>query len=244
MQRFQAYIAIDDTDEIGYATSTGEICEEIRAYIQLHYSKATQVVTRHQLMLHEDIPYTSHNSSMCFSAYLSEDEIEDIKIFVIDYVMRNCADSSAPGICIGFEKDISDKNVLISYGLDAKKSVLTKEKAYETARAQNLFLTELKNDGAGVIGALAGVALRMYGNDGRIKGKVTLGKKSISIQEILELGMFDEVRLSDGKIADKKYLVIVEEYLKGVYLEHKSVLLVEEYEGSYKPLVKENLLEY
>ena len=243
MQKFKAYIAIDDTDEIGYFTSTGEICEEIREHVERYYTKATPI-TRHQLFLHEDIPYTSHNSSMCFSAYLSEDEIEDIKMFVIDYVMTKSADSSAPGICIGFEKDILDKEKLISYGLDAKKKVVTKESAYKIAKEQNLFLTELKNRGDGVIGALAGVALRLCGNDGRIKGKMTLDKKSVSVKEILDLGLFDEVRLIGGEIADKNSMVIVKEYLKGVYLEHKSVLLVEEYGGFYKPLVKENLLEY
>lgn len=243
MQRFKTYIAIDDTDEIGYATSTGEICEEIKEHIELFYAK-TAPITRHQLFLHNDIPYTSHNSSMCFTTYLSEKELEDIKMFIIDYVMIKSAPSSAPGICIGFEKDICDKNALIHYGLDAKKKVLTKEKAYNTAKEQNLFLMELKNRGDGIIGALAGVALRMYGSDGRIKGKITLKKQTLSTKEILALGIFDEIRLANKEIADKNYMVIVKEYLKGIYLEHKFILLVEEYGGYYKPLLKEDLLTY
>lgn len=243
MQRFKTYIAIDDTDEIGYATSTGEICEEIREHIEHHYAK-TAPITRHQLLLHEDIPYTSHNSSMCFTTYLSEDEVEDIKKFIIDYVMSKSAPSSAPGICIGFEKDICDKDKLISYGLDAKKKVLTKDEAYTMAKEQNLFLTQLKNNGDGVIGALAGIALRVYGNDGRIKGKVKLDKRTISIQEVLALGLFDEIRENNKKTIDVHKMVVVREYLKGIYFEHKSILLVEEYEEYYKPLLKEDLLTY
>ena len=243
MQKFKAYIAIDDTDDIGYLTSTGEICEEIKEHVERYYSRATPI-TRHQLLLHEDIPYTSHNSSMCFSCHLSESEFEKIKIFVTDYVMTMSASSSAPGICMGFEKDIINKSTLISYGLDAKKKVLTKESAYKMAEEQNLFLTELKNRGDGIIGALAGVALRLSGNDGRIKGKVILNKKSITIKELLAFGLFDEVREKNGAMANINHSIILKEYLKGVYLQHKAVLLVEEYGGFYKPLMKEDLLEF
>lgn len=243
MQKYKTYIAIDDTDEIGYYTSTGEICEEIKEHIALHYAPTTPI-TRHQLFLHEDIPYTSHNSSMCFTTELSRDELEDLKLFIMDYVMMKSAPSSAPGICIGFEEDIKEKENLIAYGLDAKQKLLTKESAYLMAKEQNLFLTELRGDGAGVVGALSGVALRMYGSDGRTKGKITLNEKSMSIVELLSLGLFDEVRLKNGELADKKNLIVVKEYLKGVYLNHKFVLLVEEYGGFYVPLRKEKLLEF
>lgn len=243
MQKSKVYIAIDDTDEIGYDTSTGEICEEIREHIELHYAPTTPI-TRHQLLLHEDIPYTSHNSSMCFTTMLSRDEMEVVKIFIVDYVMKKSAVSSAPGICMGFEDEIIDKERLISYGLDAKQKVLTKESAYVMAKEQKLFLTELRGEGAGVVGALSGVALRISGNDGRIKGKIILTKKSIPLTELLSLALFDEVRLKSGALADKNYSIVVKEYLKGVYLNHKSVLLVQEYEGYYIPLLKEKLLKF
>lgn len=243
MQRHKAYIAIDDTDEIGYFTSTGEICEEIREHIQLHYSKPSPI-TRHQLLLHEDIPYTSHNSSMCFSLSLSDNEFDEVKRFVIDYVLSKSAPSSAPGICMGFEKDFVNTDALIKYGQDAKQRVLTKDEAFAMARVQNIFLLELKNGGNGIIGALAGVGLRVSGNDGRMRGKITLDKKSISAKELLMLGYFDEVRLKNGNDINENILIVVHEYLKGIYAENKCVLLVEEYGGFYKPLVKENLLDY
>lgn len=243
MQRYKTYIAIDDTDEIGYFTSTGEICEEIREHIERYYAKTTSV-TRHQLLLHEDIDYTSHNSSMCFTTHLNEQELQEVKEFVVDYVSQKCASSSSPGVCIGFEKDIEDRYSLINYGLSAKRKVLSKENAFDIAKAQNLFLKELKNEGKGVIGALAGVALRLYGNDGRIKGKITLDKKSISAKELLMLGYFDEVRLINGDPLDENISIIVNDYLKGVYKEHKSVLLLEKYGGFYKPLVREELQAY
>jgi hypothetical protein len=243
MQQFKAYIAIDDTDEVGYFTSTGEICEEICEYIEKKYGQTTPI-TRHQLCLHDDIPYTSHNSAMCFTLHVSEKEFQELKIFVEGYVLKKSAPSSSPGICMGFEQDIVNISTLINYGYDAKRGVITQESAIQMAKKQNLFLKKLKNDGNGIIGALAGVALRLSGNDGRIKGKITLNKEIVSIKELLSLGIFDEVRLSNDDILDENISVIVKEYLKGVYIEDKIVLLVEKYGGYYKPLVKENLLDY
>ncbi|MBU0632199.1 hypothetical protein KKA17_06120 [bacterium] len=243
MQRYKTYIAIDDTDELGYYTSTGEICEDIKEHIERYYTKTTSV-TRHQLLLHEEINYTSHNSSMCFTTHLNEQELQEVKEFVVDYVSQKSASSSSPGICIGYEKDIDDRYALINYGLSAKKRVLIKENAFVVAKSQNLFLKGWKNEGNGVIGALAGVALRLYGNDGRIKGKITLDKEIISVKELLSLRLFDEVRLINCDPVDENTSVIVKEYLKGVYKEHKSVLLLEKYGGFYKPLVREDLQEY
>ena len=243
MDKHKVYIAIDDTDEVGYYTSTGEICEDIREHIDKNYSRTTPI-TRHQLLLDDRIPYTSHNSSMCFTCELDLETFEQVKNFILSYVADKCAHSSSPGVCMGFERDICDRDAFIAYGLDAKKIVLTKESAYKTATAQKFFLKEIKNKGNGIIGALAGVALRAYGNDGRIKGKIKLGKKTIAVSELLETGLFEEVRLKDGKIADKNHPIVIDEYLKGVYIDYKSVLLVEEYGGFYIPLVKENLLDY
>lgn len=243
MEKHKVYIAIDDTDEIGYYTSTGEICEEIKEHIHTHYSK-TMPISRHQLLLDDAIAYTSHNSSMCFTCELDAKEFEKVKNFILLYVKQKSAPSASPGICMGFEKDICDRDALIAYGLDAKEKVLTKETAYKTAAAQNFFLQEVKNKGNGIIGALAGVALRAYGSDGRIKGKIELNKKTITIAELLNMGLFEEVRLKYGKIADKEYPIMVDEYLKGVYIDHKFILLVAEDGNFYKPLVKENLLNY
>ena len=63
-------ICIDDTDDIG-TKGTGEIAEEIAAKLAPRVPQdarpaITRFVTRHQLFVHPDIPYTSHNSAMCF----------------------------------------------------------------------------------------------------------------------------------------------------------------------------------
>lgn len=244
MKSFKTYICIDDTDEIGYEKSTGEISEEIKQYIENEFNIACSLVTRHQLFLHEDIPYTSHNSSMCFTCSLTQAQKEQIKEFIISYLNKYSAPSSQPGLCIGFEKDIIDAKELIEFGLDAKKKVLTKEDAYKMATKQGLDLSEHKNEGQGVIGALAGVALRLYGSDGRVKGKFNVKKEFMSVEELLNFDFIDEVRLKNNDLVSDDIIIKTTQALKTVFLDHKSILLVQESEYGYEVIRKEDLKSY
>lgn len=243
MNEFKTYICIDDTDEIGYEKSTGEISEEIKEYVEKKYAPCS-FVTRHQLFIHESIPYTSHNSSMCFITHLTIEQKNDVSKFIIEYLNKVCAPSSQPGLCIGFEKDITNKNSLIQFGLDAKRKVLTKEDAYNMAVIQNLQLSEHKNNGQGVIGALAGIALRIYGNDGRVKGKIRIPDNFISVEELLKYDEIDIVKFEDGTSADKNIIVETKNDLKMVYLNHQYVLLIEKDGDIYRNIKKENLKKY
>lgn len=244
MKSFKTYICIDDTDEIGYEKSTGEIAEEIKQYIEDEFDIACSLVTRHQLFLHEDIPYTSHNSSMCFTCNLTQNQKEQIKQYIISYLNKYSAPTSQPGLCIGFEKDIANKEELINFGLDAKQKVLTKQYAYEMAQKQGLDLSEHKNKGQGVVGALAGVALRVSGFDGRVKGKFETNKEFMSVEELLQFDFIDEVRFKNEKLASSDIIVKTTQALKTVFLEHKSVLLIQKSNEGYEVVKKEDLKSY
>ncbi len=60
-------ICIDDTDDID-SRGTGEIAELLAQGLTEGGLARCGRVTRHQLLIHPDIAYTSHNSSMCFPA--------------------------------------------------------------------------------------------------------------------------------------------------------------------------------
>lgn len=53
-------ISFDDTDMIG-SIGTGHVLQGFLDEMKLDYD----FISRHQLYVHEEIPYTSHNSSMC-----------------------------------------------------------------------------------------------------------------------------------------------------------------------------------
>lgn len=163
------YLCIDDTDNVD-SIGTGTIAEMIKEKIECNGWADCSVITRHQLLLHDDIPYTSHNSSMCFEGYLKGDYKELIKSAAITILKEVSAEGSDPGLCIAFEDTINHDYLLIKFGGLAKLNVLDKKFAYKIAKECCVHLSEHGGSGLGVIGALAGIGLRMTGNDGEVKG--------------------------------------------------------------------------
>ncbi|MDO5045563.1 hypothetical protein [Campylobacter sp.] len=232
--RQKLYMAIDDTDEIGYDKSTGMLAERIASFISENFSPCS-FVSRHQLLIDERINYTSHNSSMCFTANLTQDERDEAIKFAENFLAQESAASSEPGLAVVFEKDIANLDALVKFGKKAKTEFITKDEAYNQANIQNIYLKELKNEGRGVIGALAGIALRLSGNDGRIKGKIKLQKDEMSVEELLNLGFIDEVLDENFKQVDKNEKISVSSNLKLIVRNFRSVLLVKRDEnGKFK----------
>lgn len=164
------YICIDDTDNLD-SKGTGTIADELCKIIEKEFDGTYTFVSRHQLLIHESIEYTSHNSSMCFTCEINDEDFDAVKTACINHVKTESAEGSDPGIAIA-NADTMDAEALISYGKECKRKVMTKDFAYDTALKAGVFLTELGGTGIGVIGALAGVGLRVWGNDGTLKGKL------------------------------------------------------------------------
>ena len=164
------YICIDDTDNLD-SKGTGTIADELCRIIEKDFGGTYTFVSRHQLLIHESIRYTSHNSSMCFTCEINDSDYEAVKTACLNHVKEESAEGSDPGVAIA-NPDTMDKDALITYGKECKRKVMTKEIAYDTAKKSNVFLTELGGTGIGIIGALAGIGLRAWGNDGTLKGKL------------------------------------------------------------------------
>jgi hypothetical protein len=107
--------------------------------------------------------------------------------------------------------------------------VLTKQEAYQLAETLSIHLSEHGGTGQGVIGALAGVGLRLTGNDGRFKGnhKMNSSNKIVTVKEILEVTTIDIVRTQAGLILDDEEEVMIGDKLKSILLNHQRALLVE-----------------
>ena len=162
--KFKFLLCIDDTDELGGEISTGLLAEEIAAFIGSF--APVSFVTSHQLLLDPRINYTSHNSCMCLEALLIEEQKQSALNFALDLLERKCAPSAEPGIAAVYEKDILSAQGLINFGTSAKEIFLNPQQAFEEAALQNVFLKELKSGARGVMGALAGIGLRLSGSDG------------------------------------------------------------------------------
>lgn len=221
------YIGIDDTDslEIG---ATGQTANELRRIIRDKGWGDPTAVTRHQLLLHPDIPYTSHNSSMCFTLDMELDQLNDLIDCAALFLKTTSAPGSDPGLGVAAEERIRDPELLLSFGCRTKSEIVGKEEAYKTAQACGIHLSEHGGTGQGVIGALAGIALRMSGNDGRFQGKTKLKEagETIRVGAVLADTDIDEVQSLDGYVLADGETFVVGEKIKTVLLDGKRKLLV------------------
>lgn len=247
----KTFVCIDDTDNLE-ARGTGELASlMIEQIIENGWGKCSYI-TRHQLYFHPDIPYTSHNSAMCFVIDHTNDIFEDLKNFAMNFLETETAEGSDPGLCIAEYDKIKDKELLINYGKKAKKEILNKDIAYKTAKELNIHLSEHGGTGGGIIGSLAGVGLRLTGNDGRIKGKMKfpISADTLTVKQILENSDIDKVQSLEGHLLSEEEKIKLGEKVKAVFLDYGKVLLVyskideETNSPSWNTCIKEQLKIY
>ena len=220
-------IAIDDTDNLE-TPGTGHLASALSDLLEKNGLGKGSPVTRHQLYVHPDIPYTSHNSSMCFEAEIDSKNHERVILFCQNFLIRESAPGSDPGLCIVDIEALRERDTLIEYGRKAKEIILNKKIAYKLAASLDVHLSEHGGTGDGIIGALAGTGLRLSGNDGRLKGHFLVGdvNDTLMVKELLKKTGADIVRTEDGHTLNDDDNVRIGKKVKAVYLDHKSVLLV------------------
>lgn len=221
------HVCIDDTDDMD-SKGTGELAEEIAEKIETSGWGRTFGITRHQLFVHPDIPYTSHNSAMCFRADIQDRYFQEIIDYSSQYLREQSAATSDPGLCVMNIETVPKPDSLIEFGLRAKQEVITKEEAYQIAAFHGIHLSEHGGTGQGVIGALAGAGLRLGGNDGRFKGKIKLHdlNEVMTVKELLQRTSIEGVQSIAGDLLEPADMIHVDTEIKTVLLGHRRVLLV------------------
>lgn len=220
-------LCIDDTDNID-SRGTGELASILAETIEKKGWGTSSPVTRHQLLIHPDIEYTSHNSSMCFRAALQNGRFSDITRLAMDFLAAESAEGSDPGLCLVHLDNLKDKQPLIDFGQTAKKNVLTKETAYRLAEELDIHLSEHGGTGIGVIGALAGTGLRLSGNDGRFRGhfRISSQENVVSVSEIKAQTHVECAKSLDGELLSDSDQIRLGSKVKSVLLDDRSTLLV------------------
>ena len=165
------FVCIDDTDNLE-SIGTGALLENMMQEAAAAKLGKCGFTVRYQLFIHEDIPYTSHNSSMCCTAQ-TEDRAA-LTAFCEAYLRENAAEGSDPGLCVLTDNETLDYSPLIAFGRRAQTGIVTREEAFAAAKAfgPDVTLSEHGGTGLGVIGALAGAGLRAGKEEGRVKGKL------------------------------------------------------------------------
>lgn len=223
------FLSIDDTDNLE-SPGSGQLSEVLAGELQ-HIGLASHCsnITRHQLFVHEAVPYTSHNSSMCFSAVIGDTKLDEIIQYAKQFLIKASAPGSDPGLCIATDSDSLDRKGLIDFGVRAKQTVLTKEEAYSLANKAGVHLSEHGGTGDGIIGALAGTGLRLQGNDGRFRGWLNLGNTGevTSTKQLCSAPSINAVIDDEGNQLLEDYPVLIaDDRIKTVFLRHQQVIPV------------------
>jgi hypothetical protein len=221
-------VCIDDTD-MPDTQGTGWLVEDLCHILAAQKLAVTTAISRHQLFVHKDIPYTSHNSAMGFEMTLVQGTIDGVMDLFKEFLETRTEKGSDPGLCVAQVSDSLDVDTLVAFGKAAKNQVLSKEDAYVLAGKTGVHLSEHGGTGQGVIGALAGVGLRLSGNDGRYRGWYHLGRPGdiVSVQALCDYPFIDALVTCDGQdLPLDTRIMMGSEKTKTVRMSHRQVIVV------------------
>jgi hypothetical protein len=236
------FVAMDDTDNIN-TRGTGRLSRNVAEVLSKKYP--IKGVVRHQLLVHPDIPYTSHNSCAVIHididiAKHKEDSDKLLKeIFEIakKEMLDDFIEGSDPGLAVASDTQVN--SALIAFGKDAQKIIVTQGQARSLARNLNILLQGLGGTEDGIIGTMAGIGLSYTYNDGRYISvgnlRETYGDQSV--ETLLNAGI-DTIISSEGEIPDKDVIIKTKKNksVKPSPLNNEVVLLVEHIRGEWKSL--------
>lgn len=230
------YLSFDDTDNLE-SPGTGHVLSEFLKNLPCEAS----FISRHQLFVNKEVPYTSHNSAMCTiikGQFTYQELIRQASV----YLEETLAPGADPGLCVAAADTISSPELLVKWGYRAKKEVLTKAEAYELAQICGIHLSEHGGTGQGVVGALAAIGLRLAGQDGRVKGKIEVQGDILTVKELLAQTGFQRVCCyGQGQLPENAIVHITENKVKAVYQNFSSTILVVPHDKEYLLLSKDHL---
>lgn len=159
----RAYIGFDDTDFLGSDRGTGKLARWFQS--ELPEGCNLWGVVRQQLLVHEDIPYTSHNSSACVVVQMEDPSfLDDLVSRSVRHLERYALEGSDPGLCVTCGDNPALPR-LIAFSRRCTSHVVSQRDALEATRDMHLSGHGGTNDG--IIGAAAAVGLTAHGWSGR-----------------------------------------------------------------------------
>ena len=218
------YIGVDDTDIIG-SVGTGKVARGLAArLIELGLGESLGV-GRHQLLVDPRVKYTSHNSSKSL-AMKTDSDIKEFYEPAAEFIKGISQPGSDPGLCIAAEKDVDEE--IETWGKRAKIEVLTMKDAIDMASGHKVFLKGLGGDNGGVIGALASVGLRSWGNEGRLVDLAGINdvKGMITVAELLKATPIEAVQDASGKLIGKNEVIDSKDWMKPSLVGGRPILRV------------------
>jgi len=231
----RAYIGFDDTDCPDADRGTGKLARWFHR--ELPKGCRTWGVVRQQLLVHPDIPYTSHNSSACVIVEMPDPGLlDDLVARAARHIERHSLEGSDPGLCVAQEGDPSLPG-LIAFGHACTRRVVTQKDALEATRTMHLSGHGGTHDG--IIGAAAAVGLTAHGWCGRFIefGKLRKLPEMIRVSELEGLNILAVSLDRDGQVPSPGDLVDTRGWLRPRLWGNRPVLpVIPKEEGVWESL--------
>ena len=224
----KVFIGFDDTDVLGSEFGTGKVSRWFEKILPA--GTACAGVVRQQLLVCDEIPYTSHNSSACMIVEVEEDRadngiIRELTNLAAGYLVDQAAEGSDPGLCIISEYDSSLRAVM-DYGYTCTHTVSTQKEALDAVNRGILLGLGGSNDG--LIGAAAAVGLTASGWSGRYIefGNLRQYPEVMAVQAFMSRQIDVISTDRDARRPSPTDMVITNGWVRPHRLGHKPVLFV------------------
>ncbi len=231
-------LGIDDTDNLE-SRGTGHRVRQLANWLTENKLAQPQGITRHQLLVDPQIPYTSHNSSACLS--IETKNPDDVWKASREFLLRESAQGSDAGLTLAKWDSINDE--VLSFAKRAKLEVLNMLEAEHTASQSRIRCEGLTGTHGGIIGALSAIGLHRAGNDGRylwLPGLRELEGKYLA-KEICAKGHIDRICTVENIDLPDKTIVDVGEWIRPILRDGKATLFVEENNHEWNIISKEHI---
>jgi hypothetical protein len=190
-------VGIDDTDN-AESIGTGRLARMLAEHLEARALLSGTSVTRHQFLVHPEIPYTSHNSSACIAGLSRDANRAELTEVARRFLRDHFHDGANPGLCVCAAESVP--GALVELGKRAQQEVLRLGEFDRALAAADLEVWWGGETGQGRIGAASGVALRSTGEDGRfiaLRGIRSLEGR-VRVGEIRARSAVDSVETEDG----------------------------------------------
>jgi len=227
-------LAIDDTDN-EESIGTGRLARMLAEHLEQAGLLVEPSVTRHQLLVHPDIPYTSHNSAACIEAAGRPEIAAKLLECARSFLLENFHAGANPGLCVCRADAVPDR--LVELALRAQREVLRLEEFDDTVSKLGLGLWWSGETGQGRIGACSGAALRSTGEDGRFIGLQGIRDLTgaLPAAEILGRSGVAAVETTDGRALAPDTRVDTRGWVRPSLRGGRPVLVVREQDGGWVP---------
>lgn len=218
------YVGFDDTDNIDADRGTGKLAR----WFERELPEGCRIwgVVRQQLLVHDDIPYTSHNSSACAVVEVEDASlVEELVARAVNHIQRYALAGSDPGLCVAADGN-GGLLPLVEFGRRCTNQIVTQKEALEAA--SQVHLSGHGGTDQGIIGAAAAVGLTAGGWNGRFIEFRQLRRipDRVRVSELEKLDIYTVSLDRDSSVPAPDDLVFTKGWLRPRLWGNRAVLAV------------------